>query len=87
MKEFSLVKNEANMFPEVADKYVVAFGFYRNAVAYLDYDGNADRDTPAETNGEWFALSRDFDSVMAWHGERRKKGVGEQVKIHWKKKK
>lgn len=61
----------------------MVFGYEKNAVAYTDYEGVADCSTPANVQGEWFPLSTDFDSVMAWHGERRKQGRHEFVRVKW----
>ena len=86
MKNFSLVNNNGS-YPELPQGLIVMFGYKRDAIAYMDYDGKADRDTPANVQGEWFPLSTDFDSVMAWHGKRRRQGYREYVLVQWKRNK
>jgi len=84
MKEFSLVNNKDNYFTSVPDGLVIVYGYVRNAVAYLDYDGNADRPIPGGIDDECFPLARDRDSVMAWHGQRKWAGNIELVPVSWK---
>jgi len=87
MKEFSLIANDGNEYPDMPTGLVLVFGIQRQAIAFTDYDGNADRSQPQNVDGEWFPLARDFDSLMAWHGQRKSGkvsgcGLG---KINWKK--
>lgn len=83
MKEFTLFENKGE-FQDQPDGLLVIFGKKVPAVAYLDYDGNSDRPLPDGVNGEWFPLAKEFDSIMAWHGQRRpEKGNRESVKINW----
>jgi len=77
MKNFSLVENNGQL--------VVVFGYERNAIAYMDYDGKADRDAPAGITGDCFPLAQDNDSILAWHGERKKVNGIEVVRIFWRK--
>jgi len=86
MKEFSLVKNDGNIYPEFPPGFVLVFGNKRDdAIVFTDYDGKSDRQKPKDIEGEWFPLSIDFDSIMAWHGERRKEHSKDYGKIKWKK--
>lgn len=84
-KDFSLIYNNGKYLPEMPRGYVAVYGFKKNAVAYLDYDGNTDRIHPSGDKIEWAYLNTDRDSIMAWHGERQKsKGKPNSVKINWK---
>jgi hypothetical protein len=60
--QFSLIETKSG--------HVLVFGDKNGAVAYTDYDGRLDRENP--TDGEWYPLGNDRDSVFAWHGERMK---------------
>lgn len=85
MKEFTLIKNDGQ-YLDLPQGFVVVFGNKRPTVAYLDYDGNTDRPVPDGVKGDWFPLSRDFDSINAWHGSRRPARANtEEVKIKWRK--
>jgi len=85
MKEFSLVANDGNQFPELPAGLVLTFGNKRGALVYADYDGNADRPQPNDVRSDWFPLTRDFDTTMAWHGERKKQNGKECGRIIWRK--
>ena len=86
MKQFSLVKNDRGQFPELPQGLAVVYGYKRNAITNMDYDGNAKDPAPKDVENEWFPLSRDFDSTMAWHGGRKREGAEnfERVQILWK---
>jgi len=84
MKYFSLIENDGGT-PDLPRGLIVVFGYKKDAVACTDYDGLADRPVPETVDGEWFPLSTDFDSIMAWHGERKNNGHQTLVRIHWKK--
>ena len=85
MREFSLVSNDGEQFPDFPQGLVLVFGSHRSAVAYLDYDGNADRSQPREVRTEWANLGTDFDSIMAWHGETKQERNQWYGKIKWGK--
>ena len=84
---FSLVRNNGRLFPELRIGDVVVFGDHPRAFAKCDFDGNMNRPYPGNksTSNLWLPLARDFDSVMAWHGERKKDGHVERVKVDWSK--
>jgi len=84
MKNFSLVRNDGYQYPEAPQGIIVVFGNKRDALAYTDYDGRASVFRP-QVDSDWFPLSREFDSVMAWHGERKKINGKEHVQIKWRK--
>lgn len=79
--KFSLVKNDLNT--ESPQGFILAYGNKHSGVSYFDYDGNADRKKPSYINSEWFPLSNDRDSIMAWHGERKKINGVEYGKVNW----
>lgn len=86
MKEFSLVENDGNKYPELPQGLVLAYGNKRDdVVAFTDYDGKTDRSQPGNVSGEWFPLGVDTDSIMAWHGERKKERNVYYGKVIWKK--
>lgn len=87
MYAFSLVRNNGRLFPELRAGDVVVFGDHHRAFAKCDYNGNMNRPYPGNkpTESLWLPLGRDFDSVMAWHGERRKDSHVEEVKVDWTK--
>jgi hypothetical protein len=89
MKQFSLVKNDRGQFPELPQGFVVVYDYKHNAIANIDYNGVANGSAPRGIKQEWFPLSRDFDSTMAWHGERKYKDsqLFEYVKVIWKEEK
>ncbi len=72
MKEFSLVNNKDNYFTSVPDGLVIVYGYVRNAVAYLDYDGNADRPIPGGlmTNASHWQGTE----IVSWHGMDKENG-------------
>lgn len=85
MKEFSLVVNDGNSHPELPAGLILVFGNRRGAVVYTDYDGKTNRPQPEGIEGEWFPLAKDFDSVMAWHGERKTVKNVVHGKVNWRK--
>jgi len=84
---FSLVRNNGRLFPELRTGDVVVFGNHRDAFARCDYDGNMNRPFPGNkpTESLWLPLGKDFDSIMAWHGKRKREGHSELVEVNWKK--
>jgi len=85
MKEFSLIHNDGNEYPELPSGLILVFGIKRQAIVFTDYEGNADRPQPSGIRDDWFPLGKDFDSIMAWHGERKSSAFGNIVKINWKR--
>lgn len=85
--DFSLVRNNGRLFPELRVGDVIVFGDHPRAFAKCDYDGNMNRPYPGNkpTNNLWLPLARDPDSVMAWHGERKREGHVELVQVDWTK--
>jgi hypothetical protein len=84
---FSLVRNDGRMFPELRKGDVVVFGNHRRSFAQCDYEGNMNRTYPGNkpTTERWLPLGKDQDSIMAWHGDRKKDGHVEMVRVDWSK--
>lgn len=82
---FSLVKNNGRLFPELLVGDVVVFGDHPRAFAKCDCDGNMNRPYPGNKpfSSVWLPLGKDRDSVYAWHGERKRNGYTEMVKVDW----
>jgi len=85
---FSLVFNDGSIFPELPRGEVLIYGKHHKTFAKCDYDGEMNISHP-HVNGyateDWVFLATDSDSVMAWHGERKKEGHYYKGKISWEK--
>jgi len=85
MNNFSIVKNNGKMFPNLPVGDVVVFGDHYRSFAKCDYEGNANCSYPDKPLiDKWVVLSKDYDSVMAWHGKRKRSNNLELVLINWK---
>ena len=85
---FSLVQNDGHLFPDLPAGVVAVFGEHQKAFAKADYDGNLNIPNPKTKDDaleQWVYLSKDFDSIHAWHGQRRKDKHNRLVLINWRR--
>ena len=85
---FSLVYNDGNTFPELPRGEVLIYGRHHKTFAKCNYDGDMNISHPYARGDEidgWLYLATDRDSIMAWHGPRKKEGYYCKGRVSWAK--